>query len=211
MGVNRRIAMLLILITIFILFSVVINTYPAITLWDRALIAHIQNLLKDVPACIPTAFDGMLYTIMIVIPLLFAFAYFIIKKKFFDIAFLGAVPLITYGFSSILKYLVERPRPPIELHLSVHPGGFSYVSNHTVISFCLWGMVIYYLINYCENKFWRNTGITIASLWMAMVGFSRVWLGVHNPTDVLAGYFLGAILLIVYIRVREFTAKYIGL
>jgi undecaprenyl-diphosphatase len=148
---------------------------------------------------------------MIVIPLIIAWISFISKKRYFDIAYLGLVPLITYGLSSTLKHIVERPRPPIEYHLSVHPGGFSYVSSHTVISFCLWGMVIYYLINYCENKFWRNTGITIASVWMAMIGFSRVWLGVHNPTDVLAGYLLGAILLIVYIRVREFTAKYIGL
>jgi undecaprenyl-diphosphatase len=203
--------MLFILITIFILFSVVINTYPAITLWDRALIAHIQNVLANVPQLIPTAFDGVFYASMIVIPLIIAWICFIAKKKYFDIAYLGLVPLITYGLSSILKHIVERPRPPIELHLSVHPGGFSYVSSHTVISFCLWGMVIYYLINYCENKFWRNTGITVASVWMATIGFSRVWLGVHNPTDVLAGYFLGAILLIVYIRVREFTAKYIGL
>lgn len=203
--------MLLILVISFILFSVVINTYPTITLWDRALIAHIQNLFANVPQWIPTAFDGVFYASMIVIPLIIAWICFIAKKKYFDIAYLGLVPLITYGLSSILKHIVERPRPPIELHLSVHPGGFSYVSSHTVISFCLWGMVIYYLINYCENKFWRNTGITIASVWMAMIGFSRIWLGVHNPTDVLAGYLLGAILLIVYIRVREFTAKYIGL
>lgn len=203
--------MLLILITIFILFSVVINTYPAITLWDRALIAHVQNLLGNVPQWIPTTFDGIFYASMIVIPLIVAWICFITKKKYFDIAYLGVVPLVTYGFSSILKHIVERPRPPIELHLSVHPGGFSYVSSHTVISFCLWGMVIYYLVNYCENKFWRNAGITIASIWMVMIGFSRIWLGVHNPTDVLAGYFLGAILLTVYIRVREFVAKYIGL
>lgn len=203
--------MLLILVISFILFSVVINTYPTITLWDRALIAHIQNLFANVPQWIPTAFDGVFYASMIVIPLIIAWICFIAKKKYFDIAYLGLVPLITYGLSSILKHIVERPRPPIELHLSVHPGGFSYVSSHTVISFCLWGMVIYYLINYCENKFWRNTGITIASVWMAMIGFSRIWLGVHNPTDVLAGYFLGTILLIIYIRVREFIAKYIGL
>ena len=203
--------MLLILITIFILFSVVINTYPAITLWDRALIAHIQNVFANVPQWIPTAFDGLFYASMIVIPLVIAWIYFIAKKKYFDIVYLGLVPLITYGLSSILKHFVERPRPPIEYHLSVHPGGFSYVSSHTVISFCLWGMVIYYLINYCENKFWRNTGIIVATTWVSIIGFSRVWLGVHNPTDVLAGYFLGAILLIIYIRAREFIAKYIGL
>ncbi|MBE7711510.1 MAG: phosphatase PAP2 family protein [Cyanobacteria bacterium SIG31] len=203
--------MLLFLIVLFILFSVVINTYPAITLWDRELIIYIQSLLKDVPLWVPTAFDGMLYATMIVIPLIFAWICFARKKKYFDIAFLGAIPLITYGFSSILKHIVERPRPPMELHLSVHPGGFSYVSSHTLISFCLWGMIIYYLIKYCENKALKIVGITIASTWMALIGFSRAWLGVHNPTDVLAAYFLGIILLIIYINARKFFEKYIGL
>ena len=74
--------MLLFLIVLFILFSVVINTYPAITLWDRELIIGIQSLLKDVPQWIPTAFDGMLYATMIVLPLLFAFGYFIANKRY---------------------------------------------------------------------------------------------------------------------------------
>ena len=203
--------MLLILIILFIIFSVVINTYPAITLWDRELIVGIQSLLKEVPQWIPTAFDGILYATMIVVPLLIAFGYFIAKKMYFDIAFLGAVPLITYGFSSILKHIVERPRPPIELHLSVHPGGFSYVSSHTVISFCLWGMIIYYLVNCCENKVLRILGIAYASIWMVLIGFSRSWLGVHNPSDVLAAYLLGIVLLIIYINTRKFFEKYIGL
>lgn len=203
--------MLLFLIILFIIFSVVINTYPTITLWDRELIVGIQNLLKEVPQWIPTAFDGALYALMIVLPLLFAFVYFITKKRYFDVAFLGAVPLITYGFSSILKHIVERPRPPLELHLSVHPGGFSYVSSHTLISFCLWGMIIYYLINFCENKVLKILGITFASTWMVLIGFSRAWLGVHNPTDVLAAYLLGIILLTIYINTRKFFEKYVGL
>ena len=180
-------------------------------MWDRTLIINIQNLLKEIPISIPTAFDGVLYATMIVIPLLFAWGFFIYKKKYFDIAFLGAVPLITYGFSSILKHIVERPRPPIEFHLSVHPGGFSYVSSHTLISFCLWGMIIYYLINYCENKIIKVIGITISSIWIVLIGFSRAWLGVHNPTDVLAAYLLGIILLISYTKIRRFFQKYIGL
>ena len=199
------------LIVIFILVTIIVNSCPTITSWDRELIGTIQNALAFVPLWIPTAFDGILYATMIIIPLLIAWIYFLKQKKYFDIAFLGAVPLITYGLSSILKHIVDRPRPPIELHLSVHPGGFSYVSSHTIISFCLWGMIIYYLINYCENKVLRNIVILISCIWMLAIGFSRIWLGVHNPTDVLSAYLLGTILLMIYIKIRKFFEKYIGL
>lgn len=209
--INRKKILLLILIIFFILFSIVINTCPAITLWDRVLITDIQQLLEKIPLWFPTAFDGELYAFMIIAPLLVLGGYFILKRKYFDAIYLGLVPLVTYGLSYVLKHFVARPRPPIELHLTVHPDGYSYVSNHTVISFCLWGIVIYYLLNYCENKFWRNAGIVLCVSWMFLIGFSRAWLGVHNPTDVIAAYLLGAILLIIYVRVRVFFEKYIGL
>lgn len=200
-----------ILMISFILFSILINTYPTITLWDRSLILYVQKLLIIVPNSIPIAFDGILYLLMLIIPIIFSSVYFIIKKKYFDIIYLSLIPLITYAISGSLKLIVERPRPPIEMHLLANQEGFSFVSNHTVITFCLWGMIVYYLINYCQNKFFRYIGFSIAILWSILIGFSRIWLGVHNPTDVIAAFLLGALLLIIYIRIREFIEKYIGL
>ena len=200
-----------ILMTSFILFSILINTYPTITLWDRSLILYVQKLLIIVPNSISIAFDGILYLLMLIIPIIFSSVYFIIKKKYFDIIYLSLIPLITYAISGSLKLIVERPRPPIEMHLLANQEGFSFVSNHTVITFCLWGMIVYYLINYCQNKFFRYIGFSIAILWSILIGFSRIWLGVHNPTDVIAAFLLGALLLIIYISIREFIEKYIGL
>lgn len=203
--------MLLPLVVLFIIFTIVVNSYPIITLWDRMFITQLQGALVVFPTFVPTALDGMLYSLMIALPLFIAWIYFFIKKKYFDMVYFSLVPLLTYSISHVLKHIIERPRPPVEFYLSVIPDGYSYVSNHTVITFCLWGMVIYYFVNYCENKLLRNIAIAIASIWMALIGFSRVWLGVHNPTDVLAAYLLGAILLIIFIRVRKFIEKYIGL
>ena len=200
-----------ILMISFILFSILINTYPTITLWDRSLILYVQKLLIIVPNSIPIDFDGILYLLMLIIPIIFSSVYFIIKKKYFDIIYLSLIPLITYAISGSLKLIVERPRPPIEMHLLANQEGFSFVSNHTVITFCLWGMIVYYLINYCQNKFFRYIGFSIAILWSILIGFSRIWLGVHNPTDVIAAFLLGALLLIIYISIREFIEKYIGL
>ncbi len=203
--------MFLILTISFILFSILINTYPPITLWDRSLILHVQKLLVQVPQFIPIAFDGILYSLMLIVPIVTSSVLFAVKKRYFDIIYLSLIPLITYGISAFLKLIVQRPRPPIEIHLLAHPEGFSFVSNHTIITFCLWFMIIYYLLNFCKNNFFKYAGVLIAILWSILIGFSRIWLGVHNPTDVIAAYLLGGILLIIYIKVREFIEKYIGL
>lgn len=203
---------LLILIISFIIFtSIIIKYYPTVTLWDSTLISIVQKQLNFIPIWIPTMFDSKLYATMIIIPLCIVWTYLFIKKRYFDIAFIGTVPLVTYGIGSILKNIVERPRPAIELQISVHPDSFSYVSNHTLITFVFLGMIIFYLFNYCENKLIRNITTTFAGIWILLMGFSRIWLGVHNPTDILGAFLLGTILLVIFIKVREFFEKYIGL
>lgn len=117
-----------------------------------------------------------------------------------DIVLFCSAPLVAYILNSILKLIIHRPRPDIDLQIAVHPHSFSYVSNHTFITCSLWGLVIYYLVKYCSNKYIKYAGVTLSLLWMFFVGISRIWLGVHNPTDVIGGYLLAGILLYVYIN-----------
>ena len=51
-----------------------------------------------------------------------------------------------------------------------------------------------------KNKILKITGIVFSVLWIILLGFSRIWLGVHNPTDVVGAYLLGSVLLILYIK-----------
>ena len=188
----------LLLLAIFIIFSIIVKSCPIINLWDKAFILHLQGVLKNLPLWIPLLPDCKLYSIMIALPLIVGSILFFKKKEYKSIVFLCSIPLVTFLLNCIIKPLVHRPRPPFEMQLAIHPHSFSYVSSHSLVTMCLWGMVIYFISKYCKNKALKVLGIMISILWILFVGVSRVWLGVHNPTDVIGAYLLGVFLLSIY-------------
>ena len=193
----------LLLIAIFIIFSFTLVSCPIIDLWDKAFILHLQGVLKNLPLWIPLLPDCKLYSIMIALPLIVESIWFFKKKEYKSIIFLCSIPLLTFLLNCIIKPLVHRARPPFEMQLAIHPQSFSYVSSHSLVTLCLWGMVIYFISKYCKNKALKVLGIMISILWILFVGISRIWLGVHNPTDVIGAYLLGVFLLSIYIKIFQ--------
>ena len=190
----RRNKLVYTLLTVFILFTLLIKLCPVITLWDKALIIFIQECTKNIPIWIAELPDCKLYTLMIILPLLLGSFYFFYKKMYKNILFLCSIPLVTFLFNCIIKPLIQRARPPYELQFEIHPESFSYVSSHTLVTTCLWGIVIYFLNKYCTNRILRNLGILFSIIWILFVGISRIWLGVHYPTDVIGAYLLSSII-----------------
>ena len=190
------------LLILFIKLTVLIITCPIITEWDRCIIILIQQKLSFLPLWLPMLPDCILYTAMIILPLV-GFGVFFVKKRFWkDLILFYSVPLVTFLLNCVIKPIIHRSRPPLELQISeIHPESFSYVSSHSLVTICLWGMVIFYLNKYCKNQILKNVGVIIAILWILFVGLSRIWLGVHNPTDVLGAYILGVFLLCIFCNV----------
>lgn len=193
----------LFLLTLFVLFTILIKFCPVITKWDEIFIFNIQEKLNFLPYAIPLLPDKSLYTVMIAIPLTVGGFWGIKNKKYIETIFLWSIPLVTFLFNCVVKNLIQRERPPIELQAVIHPDSFSYVSSHSLITFCLWAFVAYLVINNVKSIVFKRFTITIAILWTLFVGFSRIWLGVHNPTDVIGAYFLGFILYSVYVELIE--------
>ncbi len=188
------------LLILFIILTVLIISCPIITQWDRSIIIFVQQKLSFLPLWIPMLPDYILYTTMIALPLVGFGIFFVKKRLWVDLICIYSIPLITFLLNCIIKPIIKRERPPIELQITtIHPDSFSYVSSHSLVTICLWGMVIWYLYKYCTNKKFQILGYSISILWIIFVGFSRIWLGVHNPTDILGAYILGAILLCLYV------------
>lgn len=122
--------------------------------------------------------------------LVFGFILFIFmfRKKNLEGMFLVITSIVgSYGINFILKHFFIRTRP-INYFL-IEQGGYSFPSGHAMVSMSFYTTMTYLAIkNNGENKkIFRLFNFIIVTL----IGFSRIYLGVHWPTDILMGYLLG--------------------
>jgi membrane-associated phospholipid phosphatase len=102
--------------------------------------------------------------------------------------------------AQILKVLVARPRP----ELALYPlDSFSFPSGHATSAMALYGVIAYILLWGSERSPYRYLGLFLCGLAISLVGFSRIYLGFHYLTDVLAGYVIGALWLWVTVWVLK--------
>lgn len=100
-----------------------------------------------------------------------------------------------------LKELVGRVRP-LEHQLVVETD-FSFPSGHAMNSLVYFGLLSYLVFRHVSSVIWRRFLIALAFTFSLFMGFSRVYLGVHYLSDIVAGYLLGACFLSVAIWVGE--------
>ncbi len=105
-----------------------------------------------------------------------------------------------------LKVSFQRARPDITLHL-IQQGGYSFPSGHSFTNFVFYGLLIFLIRQKLKNKTIANTVTVLLSLLIFLIGFSRIYLGVHYPTDVLGGWALGLCLLMILISGVRFLQK----
>jgi len=192
----------ILLVLTFIVYTIFIKTCPIVTLWDKSIIVALQDTLQSLPLFLPLLPDCKLYSLMIAIPLIAGTVYFLKKKDWLKAIFICSIPLVTFLLNCIIKPIVHRSRPPFELQQVIHPHSFSYVSSHSLVTLTLYGMIIYYFYKYCPNNAIKYSIIALSALWIIFVGLSRIWLGVHYPTDVLGAYILGFILCAIYSKIH---------
>lgn len=95
--------------------------------------------------------------------------------------------------SQAFKYIVHRARPVWKW---IEQGGFSYPSGHTISAFALYGAIII-LVNKNMKGAAKIIITTLLSVFIFLVGFSRIYFGAHYFTDVLASIILGTLILII--------------
>lgn len=123
-----------------------------------------------------------------------AYSYFIRKDTWFAIKTF-AVALTSLLIMFGLKILFNRNRPLSPLLHEV--SGFSFPSGHAFMSFTFFGLLIYVVHKKIKNTILKIVFITLLLCIILMVGISRIYLRVHYATDVMAGFALGIMWLII--------------
>ncbi len=88
-----------------------------------------------------------------------------------------------------LKLLFQRPRPAITW--LTFASGYSFPSGHSLITVAFYGLIALLLFKHLKPSYLKKILIILFLLIPFIVGISRIYLGVHYPTDVLAGWFSG--------------------
>lgn len=119
----------------------------------------------------------------------------VIKNKKIGISICSNLVIAT-GLNILLKNILQRPRPT-EYRL-IDESGYSFPSGHSMISMAFYGFVIYLIYKYVKNKYLKWSLITISSILIVSIGISRIYLGVHYTSDVLAGFLIAISYLVIY-------------
>ena len=122
-------------------------------------------------------------------------------------------------FYRSFKYMVERSRPPQSLAI-IKADGYSFPSGHAFMAVAFYGLIAYFIWRFFSKKplgkrhgaYLKRTKkiITIVFfvLFIGNIGLSRIYLGVHWPSDVLAGFTAGFAWIAAFITALEIRKKY---
>lgn len=179
----------------FVILGYVVKFYPAyLTGFDTA----IQTTICDDLPAIASQFWTSITVLGNVIPLfslVFILAVFFYWKSWkAEACLLVGSLFLMMGASTALKFLYQRPRPTIEWVISTI--GYSFPSWHTAATMLVAAVLAIVLYQRCQRKFWRYFGQVLVIALAILVAISRIYIGVHFPTDIIGGWLLALTLLL---------------
>ncbi len=155
-----------------------------------------------------TLMEGITYlgnwqSIVVVCLLLLAY-----DKTRIPFGVLGSAVAITDSIlNRILKLVFARVRPDDVIPL-IQQGGYAFPSGHSVTSMAFYGLLLFLVQTRMADRKKANAFSVVLILLIALIGPSRIYLGVHYPTDVLAGWMVGIfVATAVYLLASKFVLE----
>lgn len=180
-------------VTFFAVLTTMVMYLPNMREIDYSILKAVRDFLAPYPNAIPEFVSNFGIKDFLMWPLIAACGILISHSKYLKAFMLVLFTELTFFLKDFLKDFVARERP------FDYPTSFSFPSGHCSTEMCFLGILIYLVNRYCSNKFWRYFLTGTFSIWMLLLAVSRLWLGAHFLTDVLAGIFLGLFMANVFI------------
>lgn len=127
--------------------------------------------------------------------------FLIVKRHKREATFFFLTVFSGFLLNSLLKYLLKIPRPTIDpLYIEMF---YSFPSGHAMNSFIFYGTLAYLTYHLTHNKKISLTVTFLSVILIFLIGFSRIYLGVHYPSDVIGGFLAGFWWLITVILIDK--------
>lgn len=130
--------------------------------------------------------------------------FFLIQKRKLEGLTVFVVALSSLGLMSLLKRLFHRLRPADPMVEGIT--NFSFPSGHAFMSIALYGLLLYFLIQKIKPGCLRTILVSFLLFIIFIIGISRIYLRVHYPSDIIAGWTLGIIWLLIVVAVLKKAA-----
>lgn len=173
-----------------------------ILVFDSMVISSIQGMESSKLTAILKFFTfiGTTQVILVISFFVLIFLYTVLRHRseliLFSIVMVGT-PIINL----LLKKFFHRARP--ELHRLIEIGGYSFPSGHAMNAFSFYAIIAFLLWRHIPNRLGRTALIIFSCLFILLIGISRIYLGVHYPSDILAGYFASCLWLTIAVWIFQ--------
>ncbi|MCF6459972.1 phosphatase PAP2 family protein [Clostridium sp. Cult3] len=186
---SRKKTLAILALIIFIVIGVKVKASQEGILFDERIMDYIHGkaTLLGIDIMRKVTYFGSVYFFL---PIgLIIFFYMLRKRDTIGVFLLILSTLGSYGLNYILKNIFIRTRPL--KYFLIEQGGYSFPSGHAMVSMTFYTTMTYLLIRKINKKETKVLLKSINFLTIVLIGFSRIYLGVHWPTDVLMGYLIG--------------------
>lgn len=178
-------------LALFIQLTKSINHAHFLQIFDEVVLKWIEQLRTpffNVMMLDITALGGLALTIVLG---LLTVSLFILSKDYAAAIHLFITSSAGFFISTWSKNFVSRPRPNIIPQL-IHASGFSYPSGHSITSSAIYLTMAILACRHYKEFSARIIILCLAGIMITLISFSRLYLGVHYPTDTISGTLLGS-------------------
>lgn len=212
--IERHSVKLIIFGLIFSVFSILVFGLIAEDILDQEIMRMDTYIVDWIHSYNTPLLDSIMFWVTQIgsFNLIFSFSLFIIywlyKYKKDNISILFFIVTVGGGgiLNSVLKIAFKRARPSVDSLFDAL--GYSFPSGHSMGAMIFYGFIGYLIIkSQSRTKFTKTISTFLLTVFILIIGISRVYLNAHFPSDVIAGYSVGFIWLTVCIFTLNLTKK----